>query len=44
MREPMLTFWQQREVASHGGQASSGSFEEGSEKAREAGRKGGLSS
>ncbi|EMR71547.1 hypothetical protein MGN70_004617 [Eutypa lata] len=34
----------QREIASHGGQASSGSFEEGSEKAREAGRKGGLSS
>ncbi|KAI0970654.1 conidiation-specific protein 10 [Xylaria arbuscula] len=31
----------QREIASKGGQASSGSFEPGSEKAREAGRKGG---
>ncbi len=35
-----LTF-SQREIASKGGQASSGSFEPGSEKAREAGRKGG---
>ncbi|CCF44002.1 conidiation-specific protein 10, partial [Colletotrichum higginsianum] len=32
----------QREIASEGGKASSGSFEAGSEKAREAGRKGGL--
>jgi general stress protein YciG len=31
----------QREIASQGGQASSGSFEPGSERAREAGRKGG---
>ncbi|KAK1716807.1 uncharacterized protein BDZ83DRAFT_548619, partial [Colletotrichum acutatum] len=31
-----------REVASEGGKASSGSFEPGSESAREAGRKGGL--
>ncbi|KAK0722637.1 hypothetical protein B0T26DRAFT_642153 [Lasiosphaeria miniovina] len=31
-----------RAVASKGGQASSGSFEAGSERAREAGRKGGL--
>ncbi|ROW06061.1 hypothetical protein VMCG_04521 [Cytospora schulzeri] len=30
-----------REIASKGGQASSGSFEAGSEEAREAGRKGG---
>ena len=34
----------QREIASQGGQASSGSFEPGSEKAKEAGRKGGSSS
>jgi general stress protein YciG len=34
----------QREIASMGGQASSGKFEPGSEKAREAGRKGGLAS
>ncbi|VUC33356.1 unnamed protein product [Clonostachys rosea] len=34
----------QREIASMGGKASSGSFEPGSEKAKEAGRKGGLSS
>jgi general stress protein YciG len=34
----------QREIASKGGQASSGSFEKGSERAREAGRKGGLAS
>ncbi|KAI9150333.1 Conidiation-specific 10 protein [Paramyrothecium foliicola] len=34
----------QREIASQGGKASSGSFEPGSEKAREAGRKGGQSS
>ncbi|KAJ3951809.1 hypothetical protein N0V92_011771 [Colletotrichum tropicale] len=34
----------QREIASEGGKASSGSFEPGSEKAREAGRKGGLTS
>lgn len=40
---PMLTC-PQREIASKGGQASSGSFEPGSEKAREAGRKGGLAS
>ncbi|KAE9574808.1 hypothetical protein CGMCC3_g9328 [Colletotrichum fructicola] len=33
-----------REIASEGGKASSGSFEPGSEKAREAGRKGGLTS
>lgn len=31
----------QREIASQGGKASSGSFEPGSEKAKEAGRKGG---
>jgi hypothetical protein len=31
-------------IASKGGQASSGSFEPGSERAREAGRKGGRSS
>ncbi|KAJ9623274.1 conidiation-specific expression protein [Taxawa tesnikishii (nom. ined.)] len=34
----------QREIASQGGKASSGSFEKGSEAAREAGRKGGQSS
>ncbi|CAG9980470.1 unnamed protein product [Clonostachys byssicola] len=34
----------QREIASMGGKASSGSFEPGSEKAKEAGRKGGLAS
>ena len=34
----------QRDIASMGGKASSGSFEPGSEKAKEAGRKGGLSS
>ncbi|CAM1507496.1 Fc.00g071370.m01.CDS01 [Cosmosporella sp. VM-42] len=34
----------QREIASEGGKASSGSFEPGSEKAKEAGRKGGLKS
>ncbi|KAL8689659.1 MAG: hypothetical protein Q9218_004721 [Villophora microphyllina] len=34
----------QKEIASQGGQASSGSFEPGSEKAKEAGRKGGQSS
>jgi len=34
----------QREIASQGGKASSGSFEPGSEKAKEAGRKGGLTS
>ncbi|KAL8769298.1 MAG: hypothetical protein Q9223_001990 [Gallowayella weberi] len=34
----------QKEIASQGGQASSGSFEKGSEAAKEAGRKGGLSS
>ncbi|KAL2134412.1 hypothetical protein VTI74DRAFT_251 [Chaetomium olivicolor] len=33
---------QQREIASMGGKASSGSFEKGSERAQEAGRKGGL--
>jgi general stress protein YciG len=32
-----------KEITSKGGQASSGSFEKGSEAAREAGRKGGLS-
>ena len=31
----------QRDIASQGGLASSGSFEPGSERAREAGRKGG---
>lgn len=31
----------QRDIASEGGQASGGSFEKGSEKAAEAGRKGG---
>jgi len=41
--KPMLTIVQQ-EIASKGGQASSGSFEPGSEKAKEAGRKGGQSS
>ncbi|EOA85400.1 uncharacterized protein SETTUDRAFT_91904 [Exserohilum turcica Et28A] len=34
----------QHDIASKGGKASSGSFEPGSEKAREAGRKGGSSS
>jgi general stress protein YciG len=34
----------QREIASQGGKASSGSFEPGSEKAKEAGRKGGKAS
>ncbi|KAF2624896.1 conidiation-specific protein 10 [Macroventuria anomochaeta] len=34
----------QREIASQGGKASSGSFEPGSEKAKEAGRKGGQAS
>lgn len=33
-----------REIASKGGQASGGSFEPGSERAREAGRKGGSAS
>ncbi|KAM9874684.1 conidiation-specific protein 10 [Verticillium dahliae] len=33
-----------REIASEGGKASSGSFEKGSEKAKEAGRKGGHAS
>ncbi|KAK0759570.1 hypothetical protein N5P37_007758 [Trichoderma harzianum] len=32
----------QREIASKGGRASGGSFEPGSKKAQEAGRKGGL--
>ena len=32
------------EIASQGGKASSGSFEKGSEAAKEAGRKGGSSS
>jgi general stress protein YciG len=31
----------QREIASEGGKASGGSFEKGSEKAKEAGKKGG---
>lgn len=35
---------QQREVASKGGKASSGSFRPGEERAREAGRKGGKAS
>ncbi|EEP82086.1 conidiation-specific protein 10 [Uncinocarpus reesii 1704] len=34
----------QREIASKGGHASSGSFEPGSERAKEAGHKGGLAS
>lgn len=34
----------QKEIASMGGKASSGSFEKGSEAAKEAGRKGGSSS
>ncbi|KAI4633225.1 uncharacterized protein J4E88_001187 [Alternaria novae-zelandiae] len=34
----------QHDIASMGGKASSGSFEPGSEKAKEAGRKGGQSS
>merc|ERR1711988_1203883 len=34
----------QKDIASQGGKASSGSFEPGSEKAKEAGKKGGLSS
>ncbi|KAF2189532.1 conidiation-specific protein 10 [Zopfia rhizophila CBS 207.26] len=34
----------QHEISSKGGQASSGSFEPGSERAKEAGHKGGLSS
>lgn len=33
----------QRDIASMGGQASGGSFEKGSQKAREAGHKGGMS-
>lgn len=33
-----------QDIASQGGKASSGSFEAGSEKAKEAGRKGGSSS
>jgi len=33
-----------QDIASKGGKASSGSFEKGSEAAKEAGRKGGLSS
>ena len=37
----MLMYDWQREIASLGGQASSGSFEPGSVKAQEAGRKGG---
>lgn len=37
-------FYEQKDIASQGGQASSGSFEPGSEKAKEAGRKGGQSS
>lgn len=32
----------QRDIASMGGQASSGSFEKGSQRAREAGHKGGM--
>jgi hypothetical protein len=36
--------YKQREIASQGGKASSGSFEPGSEKAKEAGRKGGQAS
>lgn len=32
----------QRDIASMGGQASSGSFEKGSQKARQAGHKGGM--
>ena len=39
---PLLTL-PQKEIASMGGQASSGSFEKGSEAAKEAGRKGGSS-
>ncbi|KAL9632373.1 MAG: hypothetical protein Q9164_005358 [Protoblastenia rupestris] len=35
---------QVKDIASQGGKASSGSFEPGSEKAKEAGRKGGSSS
>jgi general stress protein YciG len=38
------TNYSQREIASMGGKASSGSFEPGSEKAKEAGRKGGQAS
>ncbi|KAL8949199.1 MAG: hypothetical protein Q9222_004676 [Ikaeria aurantiellina] len=34
----------QKEIASQGGQVSSGSFEKGSEAAKEAGKKGGSSS
>jgi len=34
----------QKDIASMGGKASSGSFEKGSEAAKEAGRKGGQSS
>lgn len=40
---PRLTSPQQ-DIASQGGKASSGSFEKGSEAAKEAGRKGGSSS
>ena len=40
---PLLTL-SQKEIASMGGKASSGSFEKGSEAAKEAGRKGGSSS
>lgn len=39
-----VTDLSQREIASMGGKASSGSFEPGSEKAAQAGRKGGLAS
>lgn len=40
----MLFITFQKAIASEGGKASSGSFEPGSEKAKEAGRKGGSSS
>lgn len=40
---PRLIYLQQ-DIASQGGKASSGSFEKGSEAAKEAGRKGGQSS
>ena len=39
--DQLIILFLQREIASKGGKASSGSFEKGSERAREAGRKGG---
>lgn len=41
---PCYSWDMQKDIASQGGKASSGSFEPGSEAAKEAGRKGGSSS